>query len=264
MAAFLLVLLSAFLCKYTSAARQRSRGPQMHPEDWLYYNSHPTPEPTSRPTPNPLHKYYSLQQQDPMAMRLFTAHPTTKPTIQPTPEPTPKPTPSPIEIVDKSPINTFKPTPSITPTHKHIPQSPTKHSHFTDLDYIALNVMKSSTPTPILWSYDKEMCGGDEFDVVIFLDNSCGLSEADCADLLEGVGDIIGDILNYPIIRVSTFQFGATRKNIEMLVDFYDDELQKNYEKYERYIRKHGQCTNGGEGETNLYAAIKKSVANVK
>ena len=29
-------------------------------------------------------------------------------------------------------------------------------------------------------------------------------------------------------------------------------------EKYEKYLRQHGECGDGGEGDTNLYAAIKK------
>ena len=108
------------------------------------------------------------------------------------------------------------------------------------------------------WNYNTDICGGSAFDVVIFLDNSCGLDDDDCSDLLEGVGDIIGDILDYPIIRVSTLLFGANRKDIKILIDFDDIDLQQDADKYERYIRQNGQCSKGGDGETNLYAAIRK------
>ena len=219
----------------------------MHPEA-LYYYEIPTPEPTLRPSPSPLHAFYALYSH-PEALKLYTAYPTSKPSVAPSPEPTPRP-------IRATPKKSSLPIPTLSTIH--IPSTP-KPSQ-SKLNRVTSKLSESPTHSPIEWDYDPNICGGDSFDVVLFLDNSCGLDEDDCSDLLESVGDLIEDILNYPMIRVSTVLYGAKRKDIEILVDFDDIRLQIDDDKYERYIRRNGECAEGGDGDTNLYAAIKKTL----
>eukprot|EP00487_Bulimina_marginata_P010845 TRINITY_DN6024_c0_g1_i1.p1 TRINITY_DN6024_c0_g1~~TRINITY_DN6024_c0_g1_i1.p1 ORF type:complete len:116 (-),score=33.30 TRINITY_DN6024_c0_g1_i1:78-425(-) len=92
-------------------------------------------------------------------------------------------------------------------------------------------------------------------DFVLLFDNSCGLDDDDCEKLLEGVGHIISGLLDGGDGRVQTMQM-KDRGNAKTLVSFSNTELQKNPKEYADYIREHGECTNGGNGKTDVSKAL--------
>merc|ERR1712228_915746 len=136
-------------------------------------------------------------------------------------------------------------------------------------DCLLPQLCKDSTPLTVIGSLSHQLpmnarlsrlCGDDMiFDVIVFVDNSCALFHDDCMDLLDNIGNIIDYFLNYPFVRVGVILFGATKKRIEILVDFEDVRLQNNAHEYVKYIQQNGKCEDGGNGDTNLYAAIKKA-----
>lgn len=101
----------------------------------------------------------------------------------------------------------------------------------------------------------RQIEGGERFDFVVFVDDSCGFEDTECAAMLDGAGAVILSLLNYPYSRVKLLQFGGGG-GVDVLVDL-DDELQLNAIEYVKYIRKHGQCQDTGTGNTELFAALR-------
>ena len=94
----------------------------------------------------------------------------------------------------------------------------------------------------------------------MLFDNSCGLSHADCGELLEGVGEIVSKVADQSEkTRVQTMSFTENGPP-EMLVSFTDDQLQSDPVKYVQFVRQYGQCTLGGNGQTDLGRALKDAV----
>ena len=86
----------------------------------------------------------------------------------------------------------------------------------------------------------------------MLFDNSCGLQEDDCDELLEGVGEIIGKLSDTSErTRVQTMQY-QSKGHPKTLVTFEDREFQRDPHKYVDFIRKNGECTGGGKGQTDL------------
>ena len=91
------------------------------------------------------------------------------------------------------------------------------------------------------------------FDVIVLIDNSCGLSSHDCDDLLHGVGSIISLLLN-PSTRVQTMQI-ETSGAAKIIVGFVEDDYQQDASEYIEQIRQRGQCIEGGDGHIDLVQA---------
>eukprot|EP01083_Nonionella_stella_P099656 280199_1 len=147
-----------------------------------------------------------------------------KKTKLPTPEPTHKPTKTP------TPEPTEWPTPEPTewPTEK-------------------------PTPSPI-----RDSCkigAHTKFDFIVMYDNTCGLKQSDCDEFLEGVGEIISRILDYPSSRVQTLEF-QTHGEPEIIIDFDEILLQKRPLEYIQTVRQNGECTEGGKGMIDLKTAV--------
>eukprot|EP00486_Rosalina_sp_Unknown_P016086 CAMPEP_0201595166 /NCGR_PEP_ID=MMETSP0190_2-20130828/192255_1 /ASSEMBLY_ACC=CAM_ASM_000263 /TAXON_ID=37353 /ORGANISM="Rosalina sp." /LENGTH=2178 /DNA_ID=CAMNT_0048055055 /DNA_START=34 /DNA_END=6570 /DNA_ORIENTATION=- len=98
----------------------------------------------------------------------------------------------------------------------------------------------------------------ERFDFVLFIDNSCSLSDDECNTVLQGAGKIISNILSYPNSKVATIDFGEDSNDVELLVDFLDEGLQKNPTEYKRYVIQESDCTDNGNDETDLSSALKK------
>lgn len=159
--------------------------------------------------------------------------PTDEPSEAPTPKPTtfiptPVPTPYPTDDSSEESNPILNPTPNPTP----VPTSP-----------------------PIQDSCPYEIRKGLEFDFIVLYDNTCGLSQQDCNTFLEGVTEIVGSVLDYPYLRVQTMQF-EENCDPKTIVDFNDDELQNDKTKYAQKVRQDGECTDGGNGKTDLKAAL--------
>eukprot|EP01083_Nonionella_stella_P305196 1063819_1 len=155
----------------------------------------------------------------------------------PTPEPTPRPTSSPI-----------KPTPEPTKKMKKRKKKKQKRRR-------ALSTQSNDRMNVC----DAAKRSGEQLDFVIFLDNSCKLKDDDCDHMRHGTGEIIYRLLDHPDVRIATVLFGNTREDVDVLVQYDDIELQQDASKYVDYITKHGECTEGGSGDTDLYYAIKRA-----
>lgn len=95
-------------------------------------------------------------------------------------------------------------------------------------------------------------------DFVVFVDASCGLSDDACDLLLEGTERIIQSVLEFPLSRVATVQFGGS-EDVQVLVAL-DDQLQRDTMEYLRIIRRNAECTENGHGDTDLYSAMKMAL----
>jgi len=117
-------------------------------------------------------------------------------------------------------------------------------------------------PKPIICKEDHGM------DFIVLYDNSCGLKEMDCYNLLEGVAEIIFNLLIMSVpyssssdnmewigTRVQTMEFNEYGPP-NMVVSFDDIELQHDIYKYVDYVVNKGQCKEGGNGDTDLLQAV--------
>jgi len=116
--------------------------------------------------------------------------------------------------------------------------------------------------TTLMTQCETEIQDGARYDFVIFVDDSCGLEDAECEAMLDGAGTVVLSLLNYPYSRVKMVQFGGDDDGVDVLVDL-DDELQLNGAEYVRYIRKHGQCKDHGAGNTALSSALESEAKRV-
>eukprot|EP01083_Nonionella_stella_P305195 1063818_1 len=249
--------------------KKSKKWPTPEPTDW------PTPEPTSSPTPAPTDKHWKKSKKKKHKSKKW---PTPEPTDWPTPEPTSSPTPAPTDKHWKkskkkkhkskkwpTPEPTGWPTPADDPTAWPTPEPtawPTPEP--TDLP--------TSPPiTPSTWWSNSgstvssamactDKYGNDEaFDHVIFIDNSCNLDHDTCDTVLNGVSDIISQLLHYPSSRVATLDYGQDKNDVHVVIDF-DDDLQKSPSKYIDYVKKNGDCTDNGHDETDLLSVLQKGM----
>eukprot|EP01083_Nonionella_stella_P185384 675839_1 len=209
--------------------------PTSEPTDW------PTPEPTAWPTPEPTD--WPTPEPTEWPTPEPTDWPTPEPTAWPTPEPTEWPTPEPTEWPTPEPTDWPTPEPTQWPTPE-----PTDHP------------THKPTNSPIQDICPYEVRQGNAFDFVILIDNSCGLSHDDCDTYLEGVGEIISTVLDdTDATRVAVKEI-IPRGNANRLVDFDDDELQDDPVQFVQYVRRKGDCTEGGEGKTDTSKALQDAI----
>eukprot|EP01084_Bolivina_argentea_P108190 193344_1 len=201
----------------------------------------PTKEPTETPTPRP------------------TKYPTDSPTPSPTPNPTPFPTPAPTTTPTPKPTGspTLEPTiptsePTFDPTIS--PTPPTKKPSKYPTAPTMSPITRKPTRSPI-----RNICPIEpdiEFDFIVLYDNSCGLSDDTCDELLEFVGEVISSILD-TTNRTRVQTMATTADDAPQVVVTFDNlNLQNNPLKYVQTVRQVGECTYGGNGMTNLDTAI--------
>ena len=184
--------------------------------------------------------------------------PTKGPTVQPTTGTTTTnstaTTPSPINAFGTT---TYSPTPD--PADITTTKVPT-----------AILVITTNEPTTILATTTNEptlppttsICGdgirnGRQFDFVVLYDNSCGLSEESCEAFLDGIGKIVETLMNNELDSVAVVEFTESQDTV-VVVDF-DDPLQNDVTAYVEYIKSFGECTDGGNGTTDLLSGIEQA-----
>ena len=97
---------------------------------------------------------------------------------------------------------------------------------------------------------------GESFDYTVVYDNSCGLSQSTCDQLLDGVGEIISAIKDDSSrhSRVSVIEF--TDHEARVVVRFEDAALQRDAAKLIHFVKHNGRCTGGGDGVTDTLEGV--------
>jgi len=162
--------------------------------------------------------------------------PTRSPSRSPSADPTESPTSNPTALPS--------PSPSVDPT-----QPP------------SLDPTRKPTPSPVPQQCEFRPSGAQSFQFAIMMDNSCGLTEAECVIQREQVADLLLMIKvdNPPYYtNVTYIEYGEDGAEIQVSLD---DEFQSNITSFYEFLLDNAGCGAGGNGQTDLVSGFEVAMA---
>eukprot|EP01084_Bolivina_argentea_P249758 418256_1 len=179
-------------------------------------------------------------------------------------DPTPEVTEEEITTSEAITISTTMQQPSTSPTISITSTTGPVISTTVDDITTTQEVEITTTTSPVITTTEfgtTVPCDGD-VDFVILFDNSCGLETSDCRNMLEGIGELVMEILDdgSNATRVQTIQFNEDHTT-DVIVSL-DSAYQQNRAMYFDFLLNNGECEGGGGDQTGyLKPAIMQSVA---
>eukprot|EP01083_Nonionella_stella_P293938 999475_1 len=103
---------------------------------------------------------------------------------------------------------------------------------------------------------------GYYYEFIVLYDNSCGLNDDDCNELLDGIAELIRSLVDEGDTKskVQTMEFNADGTT-RVVVGFHDDVYQTDVSQYADYIQTEGHCKSGGQGTTQIVPAINDAIS---